>query len=94
MAYYYFNKWKIFPCISIYSSPRRKNIPCYEITFYASYHYILLMKCSYGFKLYVFENHILIDLLVYEKVLYVFVLCTLDDFAPRLGPRHIIQPNS
>jgi hypothetical protein len=54
--------------------------------------YILLMKCSFRFKLYVFENHISINLLVYEK--YTVYVCVLGDFAPRLGPRQVTQLSS
>jgi hypothetical protein len=37
--------------------------------------YILLMKCSYRFRLHFFEKHISVDLLVHEKIQYMFVRC-------------------
>lgn len=38
--------------------------------------YIVAMKCSLGFKLSIFKNHISIAISIYEEIQCMFVLCT------------------
>jgi hypothetical protein len=70
----------------------------YPATYSRSVHptaYLLAIKCSSSFRLYVSENHISINILVYEKIQcmleYVCVLCTYSDFALHVRPHHVIH---